>query len=80
MLPLVCLYGIEVIMLDCIDDAGRHVFLEDHAADGLDSRFDSRKLDQHFRAVTAVFYHSLCRFHMTDNAAHSVEYRFGMLR
>ena len=26
------LYGIEVIVLDCIDDAGRHVFLEDHAA------------------------------------------------
>ena len=53
MLPLVCicgflsdefidslvqfLNGIKVIVLDCINDAGRHMLFEDHAADGLDA-------------------------------------------
>ena len=72
--------GVDVVILDCVDDAGRHVLLEYHTADRFDGRFDRGKLDQHLGAVAAVFYHSLGGFHVADYAAHPVENCFCMLR
>ena len=56
------------------------MLFEDHTAYRTDGRLYCRKLDQHFRAVTAVFYHALGRFHMPDYPGHSVEYRLCMFR
>lgn len=72
--------GVDVVVLDCVDDTGRHVFLEDHTADRFDGRFDRGKLDQHLGAVAAVFHHTLSGFHVTDYAAHPVEHCLCVLR
>ena len=70
------LKGFDIIMLDCVDDAGRKVLLEDDSADRVDRGFDRGKLDENFRAVSAVFNHPAGRLHMTDDARHTVQHSF----
>ena len=58
--------GVDVVILDCVDDAGRHVLLEYHTADRFDGRFDRGKLDQHVRAVFVILYHKLHMLQVAD--------------
>ena len=72
--------GVEIVFLDRVYDAGRHMLFKYHAAHRFDGRLDGRKLDKHFRAVATVLHHALRGFHVADYAAHPVENRFCMLR